>query len=142
MKKALMLCIILTGFITSIAFCQIKYLGERLQVSVVTQQVSYTRPRCIEMTILNTHTNKWIIIWVEHVINNIYDLKRRPDGEQNGQAIRLGTADVYSSDFQALMIKQCRRLAMEDEAVWREQADTITNLFTEYIVNDIQERRK
>ena len=142
MKKVFTLCIILTGFITSIAFCDIKVLGEKLQLSVVTQESSFTRPRCIEMTILNTHTNKWIIIWVEQVFESIYDIKRRPDGSQYGQAILLGTADIYSRDFQSLILKQCNRLALEDEGVWREQADTIANLFSEYIVNDIQERRK
>ena len=142
MKKVLMLCIILSGFVTSIAFGDIRVLGEKLRLSVVTQEASSTRPRCIEMTIVNDHSKKWIIIWVEQVFENIYDIKRRPDGSQYGQAILLGTANVYSRDFHSLMIKQCNRLAMEDEVIWREQANTIANLFSEYIVNDIRERRK
>jgi hypothetical protein len=56
------------------------------------------------MTVYNVYTKYGGYIWTEHVVDDIYNIKR-DENEPFGYEVLIGTADLYSQDFKSIIAK-------------------------------------
>ena len=106
--------------------------GKKLKVTFETVEESFFSRRKLKMTVQNVYTKYGGYIWTEHIIDDIYDIKR-DEGGPFGYEVVIGTADLYSQEFQRIIAKFFAQRSQKDEAVWQEQANVLAKLFFEYI---------
>jgi hypothetical protein len=134
MKKGLVFYLILLLVSVPMLFGD-TLVGKRLKVSFTTEEASFFQPRRLKMTVQNMYTKYGGYIWAEHVVDDIYDIKRDENGPF-GYEVLIGTADLYSQDFKSITTKFFRQRVQKDEAVWNEQAEVLAEMFAQDVKDD------
>jgi hypothetical protein len=133
MKKGLFLAILLISFTMSTYADTL--VGGKLKVAFETIEESFFNRRQLKMTVQNVYTKYGGYIWVEHVVDDIYDIKRDEGGPFGYEAI-IGTADLYSHDFLSIISKFFAQRSQKDESIWQEQSNTLAKMYFDYIKFD------